>query len=62
VLVSKSSAEVCLQKNVNVVDIKGSVDCLGAVLDLLLVLLVLTVAESDVVEDVGFELSNFFAE
>jgi hypothetical protein len=61
VFVCQTAAEVCLDQHINVVDVKGAVDCLGTVLDLMLVLLVFSIAERDVVVNISFKLTNFFS-
>ena len=59
--VCNTAADVRLNQHINVVDVKGAVDCLGTVFDLMLVLLVFSVAERDVVVNISLELTNFFS-
>ena len=60
--VGQTSAEVRLDQHVDVVDVEGTVDDFGAVLDLRPLLLILSVAEGDVAEDGGLLLRNLSLE
>ncbi len=59
-LVCKTTPQVRFNQHVDVFQVKSTVNHLGAVFDTLFVLLVLAVAESDIIVDVALDLANLF--
>jgi hypothetical protein len=62
VFVCESSPEVCFNQNVGAVKVQRPIDNHGGVLDLSLVLLILTVAKGNIIENTSFKLRNFLFE
>ena len=60
--IGKTSAEVSLDEHVNIVNVERSINDLGTEFDLLLILLIFTITESDVAENCSFHLCDFFLE
>ena len=61
-LVGKTSPEVRLDQNIDIVDVQRSIKHLGTVIDLLLILLVFTIAEGNIAKDGSLLLRDFFFE
>jgi len=60
--IGKTSTQVRFDQHVHIIDVERAVEHLGAEIDLHLVLLVLTIAESNVTEDGSLHLCDLFLE
>ena len=61
-LVGEASSKVGLDQHVHILDVEGSIEHLGAVKDLVPIVLVFSIAEGNVTEDSCLKLSNLLLE